>query len=84
MLTFSECAGGKKRLLLCREVVERGVPVLLSSERRSIEHMNLAERLQVPLTFTSFKSVDFCPWLTHAAMCSSYSDMHTPLACRYV
>ncbi len=32
----------------CREVVERGVPVLLSPERRSIEQMNLADRLQVP------------------------------------
>lgn len=34
-------------LLCCREVVERGVPVLLSPERRSIEQMNLADRLQV-------------------------------------
>ena len=37
------------------------MPVLLSSERRSIEHMNLAERLQVPLSSPSTEPVTFLP-----------------------
>lgn len=59
------CCVSYKWLLLCREVVERGVPVLLSSERRSIEHMNLAERLQVPLTSIFLYTVNLPPWLLH-------------------
>ncbi len=31
----------------CREVVERGVPVLLSSDRRDMEQMSIADKLQV-------------------------------------
>ncbi|BDA47885.1 probable vacuolar protein sorting-associated protein 54 [Coccomyxa sp. Obi] len=46
LAAFRDAAALKAKAFI-REVVERGVPVLLSSERRSIEHMNLADRLQV-------------------------------------